>query len=481
MKASPELHELIHSLNRPERRFFTIFSGRHGERTADYLRLFNKIAAQEVYREDALCGDQKHYAAAKNYLHESVLDSLAVFHREDTYLARHSALLVQIEQLYKRGLFRQCMKRIQKAKKSAYLQELYPFLLMFLRWETIIHIKNEDEAKLEENMKEELRMNEILRLQYVLMQLAFRVQIRIEKGNLDAAGIAEYKQQLRRHEPIPAELGSFWTSYYFHSTLGLLATAEGDHQARYDSYIAVKDVMEAAPVFIRDLPGIYHLNMNNLLNVTFRLGMYDQAGKMLSEQRNFMDKYGVRNITLGRIMFLNTSENELFLHYKTGQAQQGMYFLRSIEKTLAATPVSFSPLVFDVLFMMASVALSGGDLRSASRFLNRIFNEEKIGKIRPELSITSRLLYLVILYESGDVLFESRYHGLRRLLRKYPQFSFYTHFSELLNLAYERRENESAFREKWHVLQAERSRFTGDEANKQFDFAGWIASRLSLS
>lgn len=477
MKPSAELHELIQNMSRSEKRFFRIFSERHGGK-GRYLRIFDQMTAMPEYDESRFQDRTRFFPMQKNYLQEAVLDSLSVYHRDKTYLARHSKLLTQIEVLYKRGLFRHCMRQIRKAKKSAYVQELYAFLLMFVRWETIIHIKNEDEENVMKNLDEEIRLNEILRVQYALMQIAFRVQIRMEKGNPPKEYLRMEKQLLKKHFPIPPFLNSFWASYYYHSTRGLLATAESEHDIRFDSFASIKRIMEEAPVFIRDLPGIYHLNMNNLINVMFRLEKYPEAGIMLQEQRQFMDKYGIRNVTLGKIMFLNTTENELFLHYKTGEIQPGMYFLHSIDSAIRSTPVSFSPLVFDVLFMMAVVAFTGNDLRSAARYLNRIINEEKIGKIRPELSITTRLLYLVVLFESGDLLFESRFQATRRLLKRYPQFGYYDRFLEVLNLLHEGRREEKIFHEKVRTLRKESGLFTSDESNKQFDFMEWLARQI---
>ncbi len=478
MKPSNELFDLIGSMSKSEKRFFRIFSGRHGKKPGRYLDLFDRISTQAEYREETVRGTQKHFAAEKNYLHEAILDSLNIYQREKTYLARHAGKLVTIELLYKRSLFKQCMKQIQRAKATGYKQELYPFLLMFLRWETIIHIKNEDEKKLEESLEEEIRLNEILRIQYALMQLAFRVQIRLQKGHQENKYIRDQKKNLHSYFPIPKKLNSFWASYYYYSTQGLLATAESDQITRYESFHAIKDLMERAPIFIQDLPGIYHLNMNNFIGVMFRMKKYGEAEKLLVEQRQFMDKYGIRNITLGRIMFLNTAENELFLHYKTGAIQSGMKFLKEIDNVIHSTPGTFSPLVIDVLFMMGVLALLGKDLRASSRYLNRIMNEEKESQIRPELGITTRILYLLVLFEEGDVLFESRYQSTRRLLRRFPQFSFYDHFIEVLFLLYEGREKDKLFRDKWKKLLKESKRFTGDEANKQFDFFEWLKGNV---
>ena len=119
----------------------------------------------------------------RSYLYDHVLESLNSFHKERTFLSRYSNILISIELLYNRGLFDQCGKLIKRSKKEAYGLEKFSVLLLLLRWETLIHIKNENDHKLNTNIAEELRVLEVMRIQYVLMQIAFNVQIQIDKGN----------------------------------------------------------------------------------------------------------------------------------------------------------------------------------------------------------------------------------------------------------------------------------------------------------
>ena len=54
-KASNHLHELIHSLNKSEKRYFKVFSSRHtiGEENA-YIKLFDYLDKMDEYDEEVV-------------------------------------------------------------------------------------------------------------------------------------------------------------------------------------------------------------------------------------------------------------------------------------------------------------------------------------------------------------------------------------------------------------------------------------------
>src|SRR5438105_5596224 len=100
---------------------------------------------------------------------------------------------------------------------------------------------------------------------------------------------------------------------------------------RYQSYKEIKRIMDVAPQFIIDLPGIYHLNSNNLVSMMFLLKKYSEAETLIRHQRLFMSQYKINRPSLSKIIFLHTYENELFLLYKTHRSPKAEELLRTIE------------------------------------------------------------------------------------------------------------------------------------------------------
>lgn len=484
MKASNELHRLIHSMSMSEKRHFSIYSSRHviGKQN-NYLRLFDAIGLQQAYDEEEIrkkfAGQTfiRHLPSEKHYLYHLLLESLNAYHKDKTFLARYANILITVELLYNKGLFAQAKKIIARAKREAYSLEKFSVLLILLRWDTIILIKDEDETGLSANIAEELRILEAMRVQTVLMRLAFSVQIQIDKGSITPDFIRRTEHELKRNYLSSREGNTFWANYYYHSAIGLIRSAQHNQKERYEAFKAIKHLMDDAPQFIIDLPGIYHLNSNNLVNVMFYLGKFYEAEALIQQQRQFMPAYGIKRQQLEKIVFLNTCESEIFLHYVTRNYSKAAAISRQIESEVRKTDAKFSPVVFDLVFMMAVAELSVKNYKAASRLLNKVLNAEKEIYLRREILINSRLLYLITLYESGDRLFENRFSSARRFLSNEKGFTTQRKILEAIRLVSDEADPKKV-RKLLAEIKQEQKRSPEMALNKQYDFAGWIECHI---
>lgn len=491
MKASEDLHLLIRSMNMSEKRHFKIHSSRHiiGE-TNNYMQLFDAIAEQEKYDEGAIkktfAGKTfiKHLPSEKHYLYNHVLESLNSFGKEKTFLSRHSNFLISIEILFHRGLFDQCLKLIRKAKAEAYSLEKFSVLLIILRWETLVHIKNEDDVRLNKNINEELRILDMMRIQYVLMQIAFNIQIQIDKGIITNNFIQSHTKDLKKNFPRKKELNSFWAEYYYHSGIALLSAYQNQQLLRYKSYKQIKKIMDDAPQFIVDLPGIYHLNSNNLVNLMFLLGKFDEAETLIKQQRDFIPSFKIKRPTISTMVFLNTYESELFLYYRTSRYHKAALLAREIESEVKKIKITFSPVLFDLFFFMAVAELMVRNYKGATKWLNKIQNAERETIFRKELQVNSRLLFLIVLLESDDVLLENRLNSTKRFLAQEPQFKMQQKVLEVIKFLSEdssRGKRKAALGKYVAEIRKEQKKLNAESLNKQFDFAQWIEERLGAS
>jgi hypothetical protein len=487
MKPSEELHQLIKSLNMSEKRYFKIHSTRHiiGE-TNNYTRLFEAIENQEEYNEEEIKqkfeGETfiKHLPSEKHYLYNHILESLNAFYKEKTFLTRSSNTLISIEILYNRGLFVQCLKLINKIKAEAYELEKFSALLIILRWETIVFIKQEDGKNLNKTLLEEQHILEIMRTQAPLMQMAFNLQVEIDKGKASAAFLKEQEKELERLLPKNKKITSFWTNYYYHSAKSLIYTVQNKQTERYICYREIKHLMDKAPAFIKDIPAVYHLNYNNLVNVMMYLGKYAETEKLIKEQRMFIDAYHIKSPTLSKTVFLNTYESELYTYYKTGNYEKGAEVTRSIEAEVKKMSPGIGPIYFDLLFFMAISELMVKNYKSATRWLNKILNEERNVSLRKEIQINTRLLYLIVLFELNDVLFENRLKATKRFLGNEVEFKKQLKIAEAIGMMEEyAADKKNKPQIKKLVAEIRKDHKTGEQLlNKHFDFAEWIENKL---
>lgn len=487
MKATPDLFRLIKSMSMSEKRHFKLYSSGHvGGESKNYLRLFDAICRQEEYDEESIRREfegsslGKHLAAEKNYLYGHLLESLNAFNREKTFLARHSNYLISIELLFNRGLFSQSQKLIHKAKTEAYSMEKFSTLLYLLRSETLIFINKEDDKGLNRSLGEEIRILGIMKAQTTLMQIAFNVQIQIDKGKVPEPFLQETLKSLKENFPSRPDMQSFWVKYYYQSALGLVYTVQNKHLKRYACYKEINALMDRSPQFIRDIPSVYHINSNNLVNVMCFLGKYDEAKNIVSHQKRFLDEHKIKRPALSKIVFLNTSESELFLLYKTKQYTAGAALVNALEPQLRKIDLNFNPVLFDLMFMMAVCELMVGNFKAALKWLNRVLNAEREIKFRKQLQINARLLYLLVLFESHDILFENRLNSTKRFIAQDPQFHNSLFTLEAIRLLADPKQEKKKggeFQKYITRIRKESRRANEDALNKQFDFAEWLEGK----
>jgi hypothetical protein len=287
---------------------------------------------------------------------------------------------------------------------------------------------------------------------------------------------------LKKHFPRNKEVNSFWAEYYYHSGNALLAAYENRQLLRYKSYKEIKKIMDGAPQFIVDLPGIYHLNSNNLVNLMFLLNKFGEAETLIKQQREFMTSFGIKRPTIATMVFLNTYESELFLYYRTGRYQKAAALTREIEPEVKKIELTFSPVLFDLFFLMAIAELMVKNYKAATKWLNKIQNAEREIIFRKELQINSRLLFLIVLFESDDVLLENRLNSTKRFLAQEPQFKTQQKILEVIKFLSEdssRKKRKAALGKYISEIRKEQKKLNLESLNKQFDFAAWIEKNAS--
>ena len=109
--ASDNLHRLIKSLTKPEKRYFKVFSSRHviGD-NKNYIILFDAIDKQIEYDEEKLFLKFKdkmftnRFSISKNRLYTAILKSLDSFHSSSSTEAQLQRQLHSVEILYHKQL-----------------------------------------------------------------------------------------------------------------------------------------------------------------------------------------------------------------------------------------------------------------------------------------------------------------------------------------------------------------------------------------
>ena len=138
------LFQLIKGLSSSEKRYFRLFVTKDGAQTEHkFLRLFDLVALQEEYSEVDILAQEPGFLPAqmsnlKAHLYQKILQSLRAYERSNIRDIQTRELIDHAQILYKRSLYGQCVKVLQKAKKLAQKHHNLELLLEVFKWEKLV-------------------------------------------------------------------------------------------------------------------------------------------------------------------------------------------------------------------------------------------------------------------------------------------------------------------------------------------------------
>ena len=143
---SDALSQLVHSLNKEEKRHFTRFAKTMGSETSNYMKLFDWISEQPEYDENLLknkwlrLGAKQKFADGKQYLYDLVLDSLQHLYRKSTIDEELMAGFRAARILHRKGLLEQLEVHLHKLRDMCYQYDKIFFIPLVEDWiDTIDH------------------------------------------------------------------------------------------------------------------------------------------------------------------------------------------------------------------------------------------------------------------------------------------------------------------------------------------------------
>jgi hypothetical protein len=149
MTPSNELHQLIHSLSKNEKRCFSTNS----KKDSDYQRLFNIIEKQKIYDQEEVKKNfspkniSRQLSVRKSYLFENILQELSTLRINYNYESHLNAQIQYCEVLISKNLIHSAHKRIKRIKNECLNHELFLLALNALQVERkILALKNSQSA-----------------------------------------------------------------------------------------------------------------------------------------------------------------------------------------------------------------------------------------------------------------------------------------------------------------------------------------------
>jgi hypothetical protein len=313
--SSDDLFQLIKSLTQNEKRYVQVFSP-HGKSDKNYLLMFNAIDAEQHYDEKAF--KQKHEGAPfngqyftqnKGNLKSNILRAMRACYEQSTVEDDVLTRLKDYQFLREKGLYKQAMSILKKARKIANDNYLDHLLLQINEIESRTALKHESkrkdlEAKLASLLAEQFSLRERLRIEYSYVNLYRQSQLNYVLGRKELVReqldelitVADPEYMLQNPEKY-----SFQTRLSYLMTRALHDLASGNTADFHQTYRKILDIFDKDKVVAANNQLQYVKLTSNYLTACHEVGIYHEFQAIIQKLKEIAKNKVSRHLR-GEIM-----------------------------------------------------------------------------------------------------------------------------------------------------------------------------------
>ncbi len=409
------LFQLVKSLEKAEKRHFKLYITRSSAREdLKIVKLFDALDKLKEYDEKLLFkklpGIQKpQLANLKSHLYKELLASLRLLKSADSLDLQLNEQFDYAHILYKKGLFMQSLRILDRVKDIARNNQKYNFLTQVISLEKRIeglHITRSMHDRVEQLAIEandvSRHIDVVSRLSNLsLLLFSWFTQHGHARNKRDEAGVKKFMQE---HLPADAHLVTgFYEKMYLYQSYCWYAFIRQDFLQYYRYAQKWIDLFDANPLMIRVETSHYIKGLHYLLNAHFDLRNYREFDKTLKKFEQFAQTSRVQDHDNFRTQaFVYISTGKINLHFMTGTFKEGLKIVPDIEEKLEQYDLFLDPHRIMVLnYKIATLYFGSGDYSTCIDYLQGIINET--GNLRTDLQCYARLQHLLAHYELGNM------------------------------------------------------------------------------
>ncbi len=407
------LFVLIKSLSKSEKRQFKLYVGRLGVNTdAKFLALFNLLDKMKDYDERAILESgivkKTQLSNLKAHLYKQILVSLRLNPVNQNIRVQIREQLDFATILYQKGLYKQSLKILDKAKSTAIDNEEKNIAYEIVELEKIIETQyitrsipdRADELAMqakklsEQNVITSKLSNLSLQLYGMMLKVGYvrsDAEIKEVKKYFDEH-LPEYNiDDLGFREKLWLYKAHLWYSFLIQDFLSCYKYSSKWVDLFYEN----KEMIYLNPVFF--LKGNHYL-----LESLFYVKYSSQFKETLDRLEAMVNSEEFpKNDNISSLAFLYINSNKLNLHFMEGTFEKGLYLVKIIEYGINKHKERIDEhhvMVF--YYKIACLYFSMGDNKTCILYLKKIINNKNL-KMREDLMCFARVLSLVAHYEAG--------------------------------------------------------------------------------
>lgn len=425
------LFQLIKSLEKAEKRHFKLYIKRSsGNEDLKIVRLFDAVDKLKDYDEKALLKKlegvtKPQLANLKTHLYKQIMASLRLLKSTDSMDLQLNEQFDYAHILYKKGLFMQSLRIIDRAKDLAKNNHKFNFLPQLIALEKRIenlhitrNIQHRAEALATEANEVNTLIDKVTRLSNLALQLfSWFVQHGHARDEYDEKHVRKFMAQ---NLPSGAwkEKG-FYERMYLYQSFTWYAFIRQDFLQYYRNAKRLVDLFEEFPLMKRVETSHYIKSIHYLLNAHFDLRNHREFEKTIRYFEAVAQTDRVKDHDNFRIQaFIYISQARINQHFMQGTFKQGLTIIPPIEEKLQEYNLFLDNHRILVLnYKFAMMYFGSGDYNRCIDYLQKIINDNTT--LRHDLQCYARVLHLMAHYELGnDMLMESLSKSVYRFMAK---------------------------------------------------------------
>lgn len=434
MTESNALFDLIQTLDAGEKRHFSLAVSRYSKKENNSLLLFNALQQLPRYDETALQRKLKNtrllknLAVEKHLLFERIVESLVLYHQQQTDSGKLLQLIAAAEVLYSKAIYPACQKKLKAARTLAAEQEAFYSLQEIIQIERRLVIDGLIKKTLEELHSEELfavnALHEIQQLQ--LLNNAFFMLWRTR--------LVRDKGQLKKMEAVvskvkafdPDKLLSNAARVKFYGIMLRYTRAIGDNPQQLHYSLRSLALLEAQPEKIAENITGYVSRLTNTIISYGENKRYAGAQEQLEKLKQLPERYPQAVTPQIRINIASTYFGlKLEMCHITADINTGLALAPAFEQWHSSEGKNLDRNHFMVICMVvANLYFLDGQYRKCLQWLRTVINENEVG-FRDDVQAFARIVLLVTHYklEHNDLLPALLRNTYRYLLKRKNLFA----------------------------------------------------------
>ncbi|MES2628891.1 MAG: hypothetical protein V4616_07970 [Bacteroidota bacterium] len=495
MKPSTELFQLVKSLTKSEKRFFKLTSSlQSGEK--NYIKIFDAIEKQTEYNEEeikALFSDEtfiKHFPSEKNHLYKLILKSLRSYHADNTAASILKQEIKNIEVLFKKTLFKECGKFLQRAKKIAEDNEKFYYSIDLIDWEKILleeaYEAGEFTRELNELISEEqnviLCLNNLADYQvlYSKINYIFRLGafVKSEEERVMVEEIAKDPLIMDSSQALSVRAKSI--CYYVR---GFCCVAFRDLTGAIKNFEKAKEALESNLNVMNDLPNRYVRIINNLAQVYISNKDYGKVDGLLKLFKDLSTRPAFSTADVENLLMFSKNTTELLVLNRQGDYKEGVRKAEDIIKHFRDQNVIISKEKEIILnYIIAYLYFGNGQFKDALQWINKVLNDNE-NTLRQDIYSYARIFNLIIHFELGnydllEYIIKSTNRYLNKKNRDYQVETTLVDYIKKLSKQQNAEERKRLFIELNKELETIFNLATDRVILEYIDFRSWIHSKI---